>query len=183
MRRADGGWVWVESRLQAVRDADGRLTGVQTSSRDISDRKAAEAARAIADEQFRTAFDDAPIGMALVGIDGTWLRINDALCAMRRLHAARSCGERTFQDVTHPDDVEADVALVREVLVGRPPRLPDGEALHPHATAARCGRRCRSRSCATPTGSRCTSSRTSRTSPSASTSRPKLTGAWPTTTT
>ena len=117
MRHGNNGWVWVESRLSAVRDEHGGLAGVQTSSRDISDRKAAETARQIADEQFRTAFDDAPIGVALVGTDGTWLRINEALCAMlgyshEELQAIR------FQDVTHPDDVEADVALVGEVLSG-----------------------------------------------------------------
>ena len=82
MLHADGSWVWVEARLQALRDADGRLTPVQTSARDISDRKAAEEARAVADEQFRTAFDDAPFGMALVDTDGSWLLINDAMCAI-----------------------------------------------------------------------------------------------------
>ncbi len=117
MSRAGGGWVWVESRLQAIRDPDGRLTGVQTSSRDISDRKAAEEARAVSDEQFRTAFDDAPIGMALVSVDGAWLRSNSAMADIVG-YTQEELQTRTFQDITHPDDVEADLALVREVLAG-----------------------------------------------------------------
>ena len=120
MRRADGGWVWVESRLQALRDGEGRFAGVQTSSRDISDRRAADTARALADEQFRTAFENAPIGMALVGTDGSWLRINEAMCSILG-YSPEELLARTFQDITHPDDLDADVALVEGVLAGIQP--------------------------------------------------------------
>ena len=78
--RPDGTFVWVESRCRALRADDGTLTAVQTSARDIGHRKAADVARVAADEEFRTAFDDAAIGMALVAPDGSWLRVNDALC-------------------------------------------------------------------------------------------------------
>jgi diguanylate cyclase (GGDEF)-like protein/PAS domain S-box-containing protein len=117
MRTRDGGWRWVEARSRALRDDDGRFVGVQSAARDITDRKAAEEARRIADEQFRTAFDDALIGIALVAPDGRWLRANDALCRMIGRERDELYGG-TFQDITHPEDLEVDLALLRETLAG-----------------------------------------------------------------
>jgi diguanylate cyclase (GGDEF)-like protein/PAS domain S-box-containing protein len=117
MKTADGDWRWVEARCRALRDDDGRFVGVQSSARDIGDRKAAEEARRIADEQFRTAFDDALVGIALVALDGSWLRVNRSLCEI----VGRSHEElyaMTFQDITHPEDLDADLAQLGETLAG-----------------------------------------------------------------
>lgn len=56
-------------------------------------------------------------GVALVAADGSFLRVNPALCAFLdrtpdQLRAA------TWQELTHPDDVEADMTLLREVVRG-----------------------------------------------------------------
>jgi PAS domain S-box-containing protein len=85
MKTAGGDWLWVETRCRALRDDDGRFVGVQSSARDITDRKAA-------DEQFRTAFDDALIGIALVAPDGSWRRVNDSLCEIVGRERARRRG-------------------------------------------------------------------------------------------
>ncbi len=71
-----------------------------------------------ATQQFQSAFDNASIGMALVGLEGQWLEVNQALCEL----VGYSEGELqhlTFQDLTHPDDLDADLALVDDVLAGR----------------------------------------------------------------
>ncbi|MNX66571.1 Sensor histidine kinase TodS [compost metagenome] len=62
-------------------------------------------------------FDSAAIGMALVGLDGRFLRTNRA---WERIvgYAEAELLARRFQDITHPDDLEADLALVRQVLAG-----------------------------------------------------------------
>jgi diguanylate cyclase (GGDEF)-like protein/PAS domain S-box-containing protein len=117
MATASGDWVWVEARCRALRDDDGSFMGIQTSARDISDRKAAEEARRIADEQFRTAFDDALVGIALVAPDGTWLRVNASLCEIVG-YAREQLYGMTFQDITHPEDLDADLALLEETLAG-----------------------------------------------------------------
>jgi diguanylate cyclase (GGDEF)-like protein/PAS domain S-box-containing protein len=115
---ADGTWIWMEMRYAALRDADGRLTAVQAAARDISDRKAAEAARAIADERFRTAFDEAAIGVALVSPSGRCLRVNEALCTMLG-YSRETLLTKGFQDITHPDDLLTDVERFEAVLAGR----------------------------------------------------------------
>jgi diguanylate cyclase (GGDEF)-like protein/PAS domain S-box-containing protein len=69
-------------------------------------------------QQFRSAFDNAPIGMALVGLEGQWLDVNQALCDLVGYSEEELLG-MTFQDLTHPDELDADLALVHDVLAGR----------------------------------------------------------------
>lgn len=66
---------------------------------------------------FRTAFENAPIGVALVSPDGHWLQVNRALCRLLGYRPEELMG-RTFQEVTHPDDLSVDLDLVSQVLRG-----------------------------------------------------------------
>ena len=67
--------------------------------------------------RLRAAFEHAPIGMALVAADGRWISANPALCRITG-YAEAELLSRTFADITHPDDLEADAALARRVLAG-----------------------------------------------------------------
>lgn len=66
---------------------------------------------------FASAFEYAAIGMALVSPDGRWLKVNRALCEVVGYSEAE-LSSRTFQDITHPDDLEADLRQVRRMLAG-----------------------------------------------------------------
>src|SRR5581483_3170692 len=70
-----------------------------------------------AQDLFETAFSHAPIGMALVGLDGRWLKVNEAVCSMLEWPEDELL-QRTFQDITHPDDLEADLAQVSLLIAG-----------------------------------------------------------------
>ena len=70
------------------------------------------------EERFRCAFDHAPIGMAIVGLDGRWLKVNRALCEIVG-YAEHELLDGLFQDITHPEDLAADLALVRQLLTGQ----------------------------------------------------------------
>jgi PAS domain S-box-containing protein len=91
--------------------ADARTRGDMSES-----RRAQEALRA-AEELFRRAFEDAPIGMGIVGMDNRWLRVNRALCEMTG-YGEEELLALTFLDVTHPDDLEADLAQGVPLLAG-----------------------------------------------------------------
>ena len=69
-------------------------------------------------EQFRSAFTFAAIGMALVAPDGRFLQVNDSLCELVG-YTSDELISRTFQDITHPDDLEADLEFVRQMLDGQ----------------------------------------------------------------
>ena len=66
---------------------------------------------------FDAAFDHAPIGMAILGADGRYIRVNDALSGMLGRHRDELIGERD-NELTHPDDRERDVALAWRILRG-----------------------------------------------------------------
>ncbi len=116
-RRSDGRWMWLEGHARAVRDAAGEPLSLVSTMRDVSDRVRLEGELAQALSMFELSFAAAPIGMALVSVDGRWLKVNSALCELlERDEATLLAG--TFQDVTHPADLGADLDLLREVLDG-----------------------------------------------------------------
>jgi PAS domain S-box-containing protein len=69
------------------------------------------------EERFRTAFEDAPIGMALVGLDGRFLNVNASLSDIVG-YSPRELLTRTFQDITWPEDLDLDLANAQRLLRG-----------------------------------------------------------------
>jgi len=84
---------------------------------DITDKKHAEEILRESEERFSNAFQYAPIGVALVSLDGHWLKVNQSLCDMFG-YSENELFTRTFQDLTHIDDIEADLSYVRQMLAG-----------------------------------------------------------------
>jgi diguanylate cyclase (GGDEF)-like protein/PAS domain S-box-containing protein len=70
-----------------------------------------------AEERFRSAFDDAAIGMAMASLEGRWTRVNRALVKLTGYPAGELVG-RSFAEFTHPEDVGQDVAAQRELVTG-----------------------------------------------------------------
>ena len=66
---------------------------------------------------FQNAFEFAAIGMALVSTEGKWLRVNRAICEITGYNEAELL-KRTFQEITHPDDLDLDLENVRKMLAG-----------------------------------------------------------------
>ena len=66
------------------------------------------------EERFRLTIDEAPIGMARVALDGRFLRVNRALCEIVG-YSPDELAALTFQAITHPDDLGADLAAARQL--------------------------------------------------------------------
>lgn len=99
-------WIeWVE-RWHPGRGQDAEVLSV---GRDITEDYRRELAQVEVDSWFRIAMADAPIGMAVVGPDHRLLEVNDALCTFLG-RTEEELLESTTLDVTHPDDVDADLA-------------------------------------------------------------------------
>jgi PAS domain S-box-containing protein len=112
------GMVWISHSTRVLdHNSAGeavRLIGVM---QDITERKRMEEALRTSEEVSRATFEQAAVGIAHVGIDGRWLRVNDRLCAIAG-YSRDELMKLTFQDVTHPDDLETDLDYVRRVLSG-----------------------------------------------------------------
>lgn len=116
--RKDGCVRWIERRQAGVADRAGRPAYFDATLRDVTaEREMAEALRE-SQLRFRTAFERAPIGMALVATDGSWLEVNHAFCEFLG-YGEGELRRTTWQALTHSDDLEADLASVEATLAGR----------------------------------------------------------------
>ena len=139
LRCADGSYRWVEVLGRAIRDPrTGQVTAIQCTTRDVDARYRSGLARDTSEARLRTTIDHAPIGMALVGLDGRAIEVNDALCAILRRPREGLLGA-SIADVTHPDDLDADLALLGEVLTGERSHYALAKRyLHPDGTPVPC---------------------------------------------
>ena len=69
---------------------------------------------------FQNAFEHAAIGMALVGLDGSFLKVNRSLSELLG-YTADSLLQMTFQDITYPEDLETDLSLLSRLVAGEIP--------------------------------------------------------------
>lgn len=115
--RPDGTIVWVRLSVSLIRDASGTPQFTVGVAEDITERKAMEEALRESERRFSSAFEHSPIGMALVGLDGRWLKVNRALCTLLGYTEEQLLGA-TFQDLTHPDDLKEDLVFVQQLLAG-----------------------------------------------------------------
>jgi len=85
--------------------------------RDTTDRQQAEEALRRSEESFHAAFEYAPIGMALVGLDDRFLQVNQALCSILGYRREELLAKTVIQ-ITHPDDVLAE-AQQKSTVAGK----------------------------------------------------------------
>jgi diguanylate cyclase (GGDEF)-like protein/PAS domain S-box-containing protein len=113
--RKDGTSFPVEISLGPLRTDEGLL--VSAAIRDITERKRSEAALRQAEERFRTAFEDAPVGMVLAGLDGRIMRVNRSMCEITG-HSREQLEATTLASIMHPDDLAADREEMQRLTVG-----------------------------------------------------------------
>lgn len=83
----------------------------------LSHARSEQAIQAMEDVEarFRTIFERAGVGIAMVAPDGGWLRVNDALCQIVG-YSQDELINLTFQDITHPDDLNTDLSLLQQLI-------------------------------------------------------------------
>lgn len=82
---------------------------------DIDKITKAQKELAFKEEQLRLTFENAAIGMALVDLDGKWLKVNNSLCDMLGFTPEEFL-QLKFQDITHPIDLAKDAPFIEEML-------------------------------------------------------------------
>lgn len=125
------------TRMVPEHHEDGRVVGVLAVARNLTRAEAlgaeleqairtqvetwsdqtAEAALHESEARFRAIFEHAAVGMAQVGLDGDWIRVNDRLCEIVG-YSREELLRRTFQDITHRDDLAEDLEHARRLVDG-----------------------------------------------------------------
>jgi two-component system, sensor histidine kinase and response regulator len=116
-RHRNGSRLYVDVSAAPLRDDRGDVIGATSIARDVTDQHRLELDLEQSEARFRQTFDAAPIGIALVGPNGRWLEVNRALCEIVG-YSEEELLERSFQDITHPEDLDADLDKLAHILSG-----------------------------------------------------------------
>jgi diguanylate cyclase (GGDEF)-like protein/PAS domain S-box-containing protein len=116
-RTADGSWRWMSVTGRVMRDENGVLLGGIESLRDIQAEVEARAALEESERQFRLAMHGSPAGMAVVGLDRSFVSVNPALCEMLGHTEGWLCAHGV-DDVLLPSELFDDHATRARLLVG-----------------------------------------------------------------
>jgi PAS domain S-box-containing protein len=115
--RRDGTVFRVATEVMAAHDAKSNLLYRICWFTDLTEQRHLERRQREAERQFEAAFSKAAIGMGMVAIDGRWLRANPALCELTG-YTERELLGLTFIEITHPDDLEANLEGDERLLHG-----------------------------------------------------------------
>lgn len=113
--RRDGSTIFVEISLSPL-GRSGR-PDVIAMIRDVTDLRRARESLSLSEMRFSETFEHAPIGMAIIDLNGGWLEVNSAFC----LILGRSRDEvmnASFAELTHPDDLLTDRDYIKQLWRG-----------------------------------------------------------------
>ncbi|GIW77681.1 MAG: hypothetical protein KatS3mg104_2744 [Phycisphaerae bacterium] len=116
IRTGLGTWKWILHRGRVIkRDAQGEPLQMIGTHQDINARRQADIELRESRELFRNAFIESACGMAMTSPTGQFVRVNAAFCELLG-YTEKELLEKDFQQVTHPEDLDEDIALMQEVL-------------------------------------------------------------------
>jgi PAS domain S-box-containing protein len=113
----DGEVRFARSAIEVCKDGDGLPRRIAGATQDITEEVKAKAALRESEERFRAIFFQAAVGMAQIGTEGEWLQVNDRLCEILG-YTPEELRTRTFLEMTRPEDRDAALAAMRELLAG-----------------------------------------------------------------
>jgi len=98
----------------------GTIVGAVSIGNDVTARVTAERLVRSLNEELETIFTQAPIGLALVALDGGWIRVNERICEIVG-YSRDELLALTFQEITHPDDLSSDLDSAQALVDGAIP--------------------------------------------------------------
>ena len=112
----------LDQHLVPIFNEAGQVVRVAVFAEDITERRQMEEELRRSERLFRLDFEEAPVGRCLVGLDGRFLKANEAFCALQG-RSASELGSRNILEVTHPEDHVATQEGLRQLLEGTLSRL------------------------------------------------------------
>jgi PAS domain S-box-containing protein len=109
---------WIRWSLKPWRTDDGEIGGLVLYTEIVTSSVEARLKLEAAEARYRAVFDQAAVGVARVAPNGRLLEVNDRFCAITQYDRAELLAGG-FQEITHPDDLPADLEQVSALLAGR----------------------------------------------------------------
>lgn len=117
IRRKDGTSIYTLSNTSPLKNEAGEVIGVLAMLSDITERERAEEDLRESEERFRSIFEAGPMGMAVVSLDARFIQVNGAFCEVLG-YTEREFLSRTFPEITHPEDIKADIRHAERLFKG-----------------------------------------------------------------
>lgn len=111
----DGSVKHIKGISKTIKDINGTAIKMTGANWDVTELKRTQLKLERNEESFIKTFDNSIIGMAMVGFDGKFIKVNKSL-ANSLGYSANELTELTFQDLTHPEDLAKNVSLLQKVL-------------------------------------------------------------------
>lgn len=115
---ADGRLQWLRWKICPWYLPDNSVGGIAIFSEDITERVQAEEAMLASEAKFRATFEQAAVGIAHHDFKGCWLNVNQRYCDILGYSQCELL-EKTFQDITHPDDLKRDREGINDLISGK----------------------------------------------------------------
>jgi diguanylate cyclase (GGDEF)-like protein/PAS domain S-box-containing protein len=113
--RKDARIFW--SQIFPLRNDDGVVIAGCVLGQDVTESQEAQAALEAAERRMEAGFHSSPMGMALCGLDGRFIDVNDALAQMLQ-HPREELIGSSFRRFTHPDDVDENMRWLDQLVTG-----------------------------------------------------------------
>ncbi|WP_343488190.1 PAS domain-containing protein [Allomuricauda sp. d1] len=108
----------IKAHATVQRDSSGNPLKMIGINHDITVLKNTRLELLRSQESLAGAFENSSVGMALVGLDGKWIQVNNSVCNSLG-YTIEELMQLTFQDITHPDDLQKDLQLLQELIDGK----------------------------------------------------------------
>ncbi len=109
---------WVCDRIQPEWDhTEQRVVRLLGSLENITERKQTELSLQESEARFRSIFEESPVGINLVNLQGKILKVNPSLCQMLGYTAAE-LSQMSLVELTHPQDWQREATYLQQVLQG-----------------------------------------------------------------
>lgn len=108
----------ISSKAVIVKNGNGKPSKMIGTNIDITELSRTRLLLEKSEESLQGAFEKSNVGMALVGLTGKWIKVNKKLCDNLG-YSEEELKRTTFQDITHPEDLNNDLSLLHDVISGK----------------------------------------------------------------
>jgi PAS domain S-box-containing protein len=115
---------WLKDRGQVVVDQKGEPSYIIGAATDITDQKKREEALAISEQRFRGMFDNTSVGIAIVNLNGAFLKVNPYFSELFGF-IEEELLKMDVLAITHPDFIDSSISRIQQMMLGKDTNFTD----------------------------------------------------------